>query len=84
MTPKDKNKNTRKYIRMCVPSLAKLTGCDESTMAGLFEENYLVYVSSEEYDSYMKKYPTVSVEKIYAAITYARLTMESEASLDEV
>ena len=70
------------YTKLFVKAMKKLGRKDYKKLENLFRNRYMDYLCSEKFEEY-KKYGSIELEKVYAAITHALICLENGISLGE-
>ena len=69
------------YTKLFVKAMKKLGRKDCKKLENLFRNRYMDYLCSEKFEEY-KKYGSIELEKVYAAITHALICLENGISLE--
>ena len=77
----DNNKLAGKYAKMFCRSMKK-SGMENPLFYERYKSKYLEYVNSPKYAEFVK-YKTMGTDKVYAAVTHAKVCEEFGISLDE-
>ena len=70
------------YSKLFAKAMKKIGRKDFRKLENLFRNRYMDYLCSEEFEEY-KKYGSITLEKVYAAITHALICLEIGISLEE-
>ncbi len=70
------------YAKLFAKAMKKIGRKDYKKLENLFRNRYMDYMCSDEFEEY-KKYGTMPIEKVYAAITHAKICLEAGISLEE-
>ena len=70
------------YSKLFAKAMKKIGRSDYKKLENLFRNRYMDSLCSDEFEEY-KKYGTMPIEKVYAAITYAKICLEAGISLEE-
>lgn len=71
------------YAKLFVRAMKKIGRKDYKKLENLFRNRYMDHLCSEEFEEY-KKFGTLPLEKIYAAITMAQICSEIGMSMEEI
>ena len=71
------------YTRLFVRALKKMGRADYKKLENQFRNRYMDYLCSDEFEE-NRKYGTLPLEKIYAAITIVKICSESGISMEEI
>ena len=70
------------YSKLFAKAMKKFGRKDYRKLENLFRNRYMDYLCSEEFEVY-KKYGSITLERVYAAITHALICLEIGISLEE-
>lgn len=70
------------YSKLFAKAMKKNGRSDYKKMENLYRNRYMDYMCSKEFEEYTK-YGSVALEKVYAAITHAKVCLEFGISLEE-
>lgn len=76
-----KIKYVRKYAKIFLKTMKEIGREDNETMHETFKIRYMNHLNSKEFIEF-SKYKTISLEKVYCAITFAQILTEAGYSLD--
>ena len=77
------NKAAQKYADMFFRAMQSIGREDAPKLGKAFYKRYIMHQNSDMYKEYDAKYPSVGVEKVYAAITFAQVMLKLGYSLDD-
>lgn len=77
-----KMKFVNKYAKLFLKTMEEIGREDSQTLYETFRTRYINYLNSKEFIEF-SRYKTISLEKVYCAITFAKICTESGYSLDE-
>lgn len=78
---KQKQKAAKRFAGMFARAMKK-AGYGQPDWCKRYEARYMEYVTSPKYEHF-SQYKTMSLDKVFAAVTHAKLCEESGVSLDE-
>lgn len=70
------------YAKLFAKAMKKIGRKDYKKLENLFRNLYMEYMCSDEFEEY-KKYGTMPIEQVYAAITHAKICLDAGISLEE-
>lgn len=75
-------KAEKKYARMFLRTMREIGRGDADKLYEVFYTRYLAHLNSPEFEEF-SRYKTISLEKVYCAITHAQICLELGYSLGE-
>lgn len=75
-------KAANRYTKLFVAAMKEIGRSDSEILGETFKTKYLAYLNSKEFDEF-SRYKTISLEKVYCAITHAKICLELGYSQEE-
>ena len=71
------------YSKLFAKAMKEIGRSDYKKLESMFRNRYMDQVCSDEYEEYSKKYGSIELERVYAAIIHALICLEIGISLTE-